>query len=435
MSVLGTAPAALSDAVAMRRAGPDLLSLALLDARTRLWQALAPFLPDAGGAPAASGPAAASEAAHAFTLAGRAAWVQERWIARNLHRARGEAADLGGLRLPSIRPEADDWFAPAPAAGDPPVPGVRPEPPDASILRDYLGQTLETTLDLLAGTPHDDAALYFYRAALAHEDRLTLALHEWAAAVRRPLAEGGAGEAGRAGPPPRPARAALHVPAGRWRLGSERGGWVPENERWAHDVDLPDFEIDAQPVDWQRFLPFAEDGGYQRREFWSEAGWAWLEGGAEGLAAAAGTARRDAPRDVEQMRGAVVAWRGGRLVRVPLLQPVMHVSRFEAEAWCRWAGRRLPTEPEWERAAATAASRGFVWGELFEWVAGSARAWPGHAPTPDGLDAVADAVARRHGVLRGAAWCQTPRARHPKARRFIAPGSDAAFAGFRSCAL
>jgi formylglycine-generating enzyme required for sulfatase activity len=113
----------------------------------------------------------------------------------------------------------------------------------------------------------------------------------------------------------------------------------------------------------------------------------------------------------------------------------MHVSRFEAEAWCRWAGRRLPTEPEWERAAATAASRGFVWGEVFEWVAGSARAWPGHAPTPAALDPVEAAVARRDGVLRGAAWCQAPRTRHPKARRFMAPGADSAFVGFRSCAV
>jgi formylglycine-generating enzyme required for sulfatase activity len=111
------------------------------------------------------------------------------------------------------------------------------------------------------------------------------------------------------------------------------------------------------------------------------------------------------------------------------------VSRFEAEAWCRWAGRRLPTEPEWERAAATAASRGFVWGEVFEWVAGSARAWPGHAATPDALDPVADALARSDGVMRGAAWCQAPRARHPKARRFMAPGADSAFVGFRSCAV
>jgi formylglycine-generating enzyme required for sulfatase activity len=112
----------------------------------------------------------------------------------------------------------------------------------------------------------------------------------------------------------------------------------------------------------------------------------------------------------------------------------MHLSRHEAEAWCRWAGRRLPTEPEWELAAATGASRGYAWGDVFEWVAGSARAWPGAGPaTPGTLDAIP--AAGTQGVLRGASFATRLRWRHPKARRFAPPASDSAFCGFRSCAF
>jgi formylglycine-generating enzyme required for sulfatase activity len=111
----------------------------------------------------------------------------------------------------------------------------------------------------------------------------------------------------------------------------------------------------------------------------------------------------------------------------------MHVSRHEAEAWCRWAGRRLPTEPEWELAASQGAGRGFVWGEVWEWVAGSARLWPGAGkPAPGSPDA---APAEGQGVLRGASFVTRGRWHLPKARRFAAVEDDTLFCGFRSCAL
>jgi formylglycine-generating enzyme required for sulfatase activity len=215
------------------------------------------------------------------------------------------------------------------------------------------------------------------------------------------------------------------MPARRWMLGSAPGGLVPENERWAHELAIPEFEIDALPVSWSRYVEFADDAGYDRRELWSDEGWAWL--------AASG---RRAPRHVEQWCGAVVVQRRGRLERAAPAQPALHLTRHEAEAWCRWAGRRLPTEPEWELAACTAASRGFCWGEVHEWTAGSARPWPGHASVATGLDPVPPAVERSgFGVLRGASWMTRLRARHPKARRFVRPADDTAFCGFRSCAL
>jgi gamma-glutamyl hercynylcysteine S-oxide synthase len=197
------------------------------------------------------------------------------------------------------------------------------------------------------------------------------------------------------------------------------GGFVPEAERWAHELALPEFEIDAQPVGWADFAEFAEDGGYDDARWWTPQGLAWLQ-----------ASQRRAPRGVEQLRHGVVRHTRGRLQRMAPHQAAVQVTRHEAEAWCRWAGRRLPTEPEWEVAACSAGSRGFAWGEVLEWVAGSGRPWPGHAPVAGDLDPPRPGAA----VLRGASTATPRRAAHPRARRFVVPETDVWPCGFRSCA-
>ncbi len=392
MALSGIDP--LEDPAAIRRADRELLSLALIDARNHTLRGLSRFEEAKTQEPA--------EGATPMWLAGHAGWYQERWIARHVQRQRGEAADEQALRLASIEPRADAWFD----GGE-----RRTEGLDAGTLRAYLQETLETTLDLLAAAGDDDASLHVYRSALLHEDRLGEALAEAAAALQMDVGS----------PPVRPPREPLWMPAQRWMLGSAAGGLVPDNERWAHEVAVPEFEIDAQPVSWARYVQFAEDGGYDQRAFWSDAGWLWQRSEA-----------RRAPRDVEQLRGGALVMRRGQLQRAPAEQPALHVTRHEAEAWCRWAGRRLPTEPEWELAAQVGRSRGFVWGDVFEWTAGSARAWPGHAATPGSLDRLP--VPGTQGVLRGASWLTRRRWAHPKARRFAPFAADAPFCGFRSCA-
>ncbi|MCA0240749.1 MAG: SUMF1/EgtB/PvdO family nonheme iron enzyme [Proteobacteria bacterium] len=409
--------AALDDPQAIRHAGRDLLSLALIDARNLGLRWLEVFERRGQDGNAGGGPSARQLVAHA-------GWYQEYWIARNVQRGRGERADASAPRLASIEPAADGWFA-GPAA----------EAPAADDLRRYLAETLDVTLDLLAGARSDsrdsrdggdghdgDDALFFFRQALLHEDRINETLAERAAALQ--LRRQGEPPPPWQPPPARNEREPLWLPAARLALGSRPGGLVPDNERWAEELAVPEFEIDTQPVSWARYIEFAEDGGYDRRDCWSDDGWAWLQQ----------TARR-APRDVEQLRGGVLLQRQGELQRVPAGQPVLHCSRHEAAAWCRWAGRRLPTEPEWELAALTARSRGHVWGDVFEWVAGSARPWPGYAATPGSLDRMpAPGASGTMGVLRGASTATAPRWRHPKARRFMAPAADHAFCGFRSCA-
>jgi len=383
-----TMPHALDDPRAARMAGRELLSLALIDSRNALLARLAQA-EDA----AAAQPSALPAVLRLALAAG--AW-QERWISRHPQRQRGEEADPGGPLLAGIEPALGRWLD---------AEGV---PPDAAEVRAYLADTLELTLGLLERCAETVQGLYFFRLALLHEDRLGEAIAE--------RLDSGA-------PPARIERDPLWLPARRWTLGSAPdGGLVPHNERWAHEVALPEFEIDAQAVTWRQFVEFAEDGGYDRRECWTEAGWAWLR--QDG---------RRAPRGVAQLAGGAVREHGSQLRRVPAAQPVVHVTRHEAEAWCRWAGRRLPSEPEWELAAATAASRGFVWGDVFEWVAGGARAYPDCGPPGAGcLDPIPPPGTA--GTLRGASFATRRRWHHPKARRFAPPQADAPFCGFRSCA-
>lgn len=384
--------AALHDAQAMRHADRELLSLALMHARNRTLAWLTVLEPQAGSTPADLHPA--------WWLAGRAGWFQERWIARNVERSRGAAADATRAPLASIEPDADGWWsAPPDAAVDVALPDVRA----------YLAETLEITLDLLAGAGEDDDALHWFRAALFEEDALVLPLAALAQAQRVAGARALLPERAL-----RPVRAPVWFAAQRWLLGSPPGGYVPAAERWAHEEPVPEFEIDAQPVTWQQFAEFVEDGGYDDATLWSEQGATWLQ--AQG---------RRTPRDVEQLRHGVLLQRFGQLVRAPAGEAASMLSWHEADAWCRWAGRRLPTEVEWELAASQGASRGLTWGDVPEWTAGRARAWPGGPP-------VADASQR---VQRGVAWFEPRRLAHPKARRFFAPERDEGFAGFRSCAL
>jgi iron(II)-dependent oxidoreductase len=400
----------LDDPQRARRADRDELSVALMDARTRTLRWLAAFESAgrwAGGDGYPLPP---------WRCIGRAGWFQEYWVARHVQRGRGEAAQADALRLPSVERRADDWFGPVPQAPH----SAHEEPPGPEHVRAYLAETFELTLGLLDTAAADDAGLHVFRLALLHEDRLA----EHLAEVAQGLGVDGRAAALPAGPlPARAQREPLWLPAGPALLGSLPGGLVPPGERWQHVVAVPECEIDAQPVCWARYVEFAEDGGYDEPRFWSSDGWAWVQAGG-----------RRAPRGVEQLRGSVVAERRGALQRLPAGQAVAHVSLHEAEAWCRWAGRRLPTEAEWERARATAASRGWVWGEVWEWMLNGPRPYPGgssagvagftSAPPPRGF-----------GLLRGASSWTVPRAAHPQSRRAAAPGRDDPFVGFRSCAV
>jgi iron(II)-dependent oxidoreductase len=409
------------DAARLRSAGKELLSLALIEARnhTLRWAAALEDA-DAGRALVLAEelpPAIAAELDPPLWTLGHIGWFQERWIARNVQRARGESADPAQPRLASIVADADCWYDPNALDRDGRRALAGGELPDLQATRAYLVDSLETTLELLAGVAvEDDASLYFHRLALFHEE-----MHGEEFAVLAQTLGLDVGLVGRVAI--RAPRPALLFPATRWLLGASGAGFHVDNEREPHPVDVPEFEIDAQAVTWAQYGEFVQDGGYDDRRHWSEPGWAWVQ-----------THGRRTPRFVDQMRQGVLQQRFGKLVRVPLAQPAMHVSWFEADAWCRWAGRRLPSEAEWAAAAVQGASRGWRWGEVREWTAGTLRPYPGH----DGPDAGQRSDTALFGiarVLRGASFATRGRLRHERARDAAAPSYDEGFCGFRSCTV
>jgi gamma-glutamyl hercynylcysteine S-oxide synthase len=394
----------------MRHAGRDLLSLGLMDARNRTLRWLS-AVEESGGFAAPASP----HVDPPLWLMGRIAWFQEHWIARNMQRQRGIDCDPTAARLASIVPDADRWYDGRQATRDE---RWQLDLPDLAGTRQYLADTMDLTLELLDSAGEDDAALYFFRLALFHEDLQGETLAEIAQALDLKLGDARDLLADIATVPP---REPLLFPATRWPLGSSPGGFVFDNEKWAHEVEVPEFDIDAQAVTWAQYGEFVEDGGYDDPAWWSATGREWLL-----------REERRVPRYVDQMRQGVLQQRFGRLTRVPLAQPAMHLSWHEAEAWCRWAGRRLPTEVEWE-AAAQSYSRGFAWGGVWEWTGTTFRPYPGFRADP--WVEYSQSAFGTHKVLRGGSFATSRRVRHPKFRRFARAERDEMFCGFRSCAV
>ena len=409
----------------MRQAGPELLSLALIDARNHSLQLLACHEQAVRSSADEAWPGQAGEAeaqhpipdAGALWLAGHIGWFAESWIGRNTQRSLGAACPAQPMRLASLLPLADAWWDPRLQTQDG---AATAELPDAPATRAYLLETLESTLELLDKTPAEDTALHCYRLALLHEDLCgeALVVQAQAQAVALPLAS-----------PPVPAASAQVVLASApWSLGYGDEGFAFDIERGRQTLLLPGFEIDAQPVSWQQFVPFIADGGYRRPELWQPGGWAWLQHSGGGQP-------RLAPRYVEHVdlvQAAVQQQRFGRTQAPPRGTPAMHLSWWEADAWCRWTGRRLPSEAEWERAALHAGGQGFHWGQVHEWTASVLTPWPGFVPAGPWAG-YASAFVGRARVLRGGSFASRPRMKHPRYRGFALPGWDAGFVGFRSC--
>lgn len=412
----------LIDSPLMRRAGRELLSLALMDARNHTLQLFGQYQNELEAVNFVV-PKSRTINPPLWTL-GHVGWYQEWWIGRNLHRALGSRCPPEQPRLPSIELDADSWWS----LDAPHESRWALALPDMHACRAYLLETLESTLDLLEKADSDDDALYFYRLALFHEDLQGEALVHGAQALGlalEPLWQKVFT------PPPMSLREPLLIPATRWQLGiaATEPGFAFDNELPAHTINVPEFEIDAQPVTWAQYVEFVADGGYDNEALWLPAGWQWLQR----LATSEG---RRGPRYVEQIgaaSGAVIQSRFGQPMRMQGHQPAMHMSWWEAEAWCRWAGRRLPTEVEWELAAHAAARRGFRWGDVWEWTATTFGPYPGFVPGP--WQAGSQPCFGTHKVLRGASFATRARLKNPKFRNFQLPERDDMFCGFRSCVL
>ena len=254
------------------------------------------------------------------------------------------------------------------------------------------------------------------------------------------------------------------VPAGPWVLGTDDPRSY-DNERPSHAIDVPTFALDRFPVTCRRYAAFVADGGYERPELWSEAGRAWLV--EHGHCAPQGW--------LPATDGGWQVRRFHRLRPLDPREPVEHVSWFEAEAFAAWAGGRLPTEAEWEKAATwtpVGARRRHPWGDappradranlrqpagVVRWGPAPVGSYPaGAAPcgaeqllgdvfewTASGFDAYPGTVAfpyaeysevfygGEYRVLRGASWASRPEVARSSFRNWDHPHRRQIFAGFR----
>lgn len=351
---------------------------------------------------------------------GHIGWFAEFWLARNPQRLRGVAADPNAARTDSLLGQADALFNSSTVTHDA---RWQLRLPDANTIRAYLQSTLAQTLALLACSETTDDALYFFRLSLLHEDMHGEAWLQMA----QTLGIGIEAHAGSSCGLLDATSAALacpqiELPACKWRLGSDNTGFVFDNELGAHTVALPALAIDARPVSLTQFLAFVEDDGYTNARWWSAQGWQWLTG--------LPNAPVQHPQHLHRTASGWRQQRFGQWTTADLAAPAMHISYFEAQAWCQWAGRRLPSEAEWEYAALSQPQH-FAWGQVWEWTASAFAPYPGFSAHP--YHDYSAPWFGSHQVLRGASFATHPRLAHARYRNFFLPQRNDMFAGFRSC--
>jgi gamma-glutamyl hercynylcysteine S-oxide synthase len=270
---------------------------------------------------------------------------------------------------------------------------------DPEHAREYLAAVRERTAETLARLGVGDGVLceMVVRHELQHSEtmRQTMAIAGLLPAGEPPFVESGAPEGW------------VHVPAGPFEIGATGEGFAYDNERPRHTVELPAYRIARRPVSNASWMRFSEGGGYERREWWSDEGWAWKQ-------------------EYDITHHAAVAAGNPEA-------PACHVSWFEADAFARAHDARLPDEAEWESAATWAhegADALSAVGAVWEWTGSHFYGYPGFEPYPY-REYSQVFFGERYRVLRGGSWATHPRVASRTFRNWDLPQRRQIFAGVR----
>jgi gamma-glutamyl hercynylcysteine S-oxide synthase len=341
---------------------------------------------------------------------GHIGWFQQWWVGRNRQRHLGKACEPDHARLPCPHlhegSHGDDWYnsstVPHAQRWALPLFGARDT-------KDYLQATLAQTLQCLKHAGFGDDDLYFYRLVLLHEAMHIEAAVYMAQALAQPVQIPDAllntmnFIAHRAYS--MPARGTFFIENRDWRLGIDQSadsqGFAFDNELVGQMQHLSAYEIDAQAVSWQQYLAFVQATGYAL------------------------------PRYLRKGSSGFEAIRFGQWQPLDLRSSAVHLSWHDAQAYCLWAGRRLPTEAEWECAAHT--QPGFAWGQVWEWTASDFQPYEGFVAHP--YRDYSEPWFGSRKVLRGACAATLPTMRYEKYRNYFMPERTDIYAGFRTCAL
>lgn len=380
---------------------------------------------------------------------GHLGWFQEYWCLR-----RGQDDAVSASLMPGADALYDSAKVPHHTRWDLLLPDVE------GTLR-YLADVRTTVDERLARDGGDPRLQYFFQLCALHEEmhaealtytRQTLAYPE-PAAPRRAIGGGSC-------------TGDVEIAGGPFHLGAvDDGSFVFDNEKWSHAVDVKPFRMARAPVTHAQFAEFVDAGGYREQRWWDAEGWAWRAG-------------EDAAAPLYWRREAGL-WRKRYFDQEEMLvddEPMIHVNWHEAMAWCRWAGRRLPTEAEWEFAAATVPGmpgikRRYPWGDtapstetanlygaagrcvpvgacaagdsawglrqmignVWEWTADWFQPYPGFVRDP--YAEYSEPWFGNHKVLRGGCHATSAGLIRNTWRNFYTPDRRDVFAGFRTCAL
>ena len=374
---------------------------------------------------------------------GHVGWFQEYWILRNLENAipmldNGDAV-YDSFNV-SYKLRWDHSF------------------PTRVETLEYLQTVLDRCIDRLKKREPNQKERHFYWMVVQHEymhsENLCMVRHTLG--YPRPKIEERAVRSDRDFEPKD-----VEIPGGKYSLGASKDDpFVFDNEKWMHDVEIRPFRISNVPVTNEEFLAFVKDGGYGGRKFWGKHGWEWRR-------------RLNATHPLfwQESDEGWVQSRFDETFRLGPNDPVVHINWFEAQAYCAWAGRRLPTEAEWEVAASGYEKRRFPWGEdlpdpdranldwshlgvvdvsaypqgdsvfgcrqmignIWEWTDSYLEPYPGF--TPDPYKEYSQPYFGQKPVLRGGGFASRSKMVRNTWRNFFIRHRRNIVAGFRTCAL